>query len=129
MKPLFAVLAMTALPVSAIAETVEIDTATGPQAAPLNPAKVVALDLSAIDTLDALGVEIDGIPNITPPAYLADAFDGVATVGTLFEPDFEALAVMAPDVVFAGGPLADRHSRANRSCADFGHDHRCDQVD
>ena len=103
MKPLFAVLAMTALPVSAIAETVEIDTATGPQAAPLNPAKVVALDLSAIDTLDALGVEIDGIPNITPPAYLADAFDGVATVGTLFEPDFEALAVMAPDVVFAGG--------------------------
>lgn len=103
MKPLFAVLAMTALPVSAIAETVEIDTATGPQAAPLNPAKVVALDLSAIDTLDALGVEIDGIPNITPPAYLADAFDGVATVGTLFEPDFEALAVMDPDVVFAGG--------------------------
>lgn len=103
MKPLFAVLAMTALPVSAIAETVEIDTATGPQAAPLNPAKVVALDLSAIDTLDALGVEIDGIPNITPPAYLADAFDGVAAVGTLFEPDFEALAVMAPDVVFAGG--------------------------
>lgn len=103
MKPLFAVLAMTALPVSAIAETVEIDTATGPQAAPLNPAKVVALDLSAIDTLDALGVEIDGIPNITPPAYLADAFDGVATVGTLFEPDFEALAIMAPNVVFAGG--------------------------
>lgn len=103
MKPLFAVLAVTALPVSAIAETVEIGTATGPQAAPLNPAKVVALDLSAIDTLDALGVEIDGIPNITPPAYLADAFDGVATVGTLFEPDFEALAVMAPDVVFAGG--------------------------
>lgn len=103
MKPLFAVLAMTALPVAALAETVEIDTATGLQTVPLNPAKVVALDLSAIDTLDALGIEIAGIPDMTPPAYLSAATEGVPTVGTLFEPDFEALAVMAPDLVIAGG--------------------------
>lgn len=103
MKPLFAVLAMTALPVAAYAETVNVETATGIKAAPVNPAKVVALDLSAIDTLDALGVDIAGIPDVTPPAYLAAATEGVPTVGTLFEPDFEALAVMAPDLVIAGG--------------------------
>ncbi|MEY8881832.1 ABC transporter substrate-binding protein [Donghicola sp. XS_ASV15] len=103
MKPLFAALALTAIPVTALAETVTVETATGPQSAPLNPATVVALDLSAIDTLNALGVEIAGIPDITPPAYLAKATQDVPTVGSLFEPDFEALAVMAPDLVIAGG--------------------------
>ncbi len=103
MKPLFAALALTAIPVAALAETVTVDTATGPQSAPINPAKVVALDLSAIDTLNALGVEIAAIPDITPPAYLAEATQDLPTVGTLFEPDFEALAVMAPDLVIAGG--------------------------
>ncbi len=87
----------------AFAQSVEVDTATGMATAPAQPDTVVALDLAAIDTLTALGVTLDGVPQITPPAYLTEAFEGVEIVGTLFEPDFEALAVLAPDLIVAGG--------------------------
>lgn len=102
MKAIFCALALV-LPTALHAETVSVTTAAGEVQAPLNPEKTVALDMAAIDTLDALEVEIIGRPDITPPAYLADALADVPTVGTLFEPDFEALAAMAPDLIVAGG--------------------------
>lgn len=103
MKPTLAALALCAAPLAAAAEDVTVQTATGPAAVSQGPEKVVALDLAAIDTLDALGVRADGVPAFTPPAYLAPAMEGAVTVGTLFEPDFEALAVMQPDLIIAGG--------------------------
>lgn len=92
-----------ALPLAAQAETVTIESAAGPVQVETAPAKVVALDLAALDTLDALGVSVAARPDFTPPAYLADALADLPTAGTLFEPDFEALAVMAPDLIVAGG--------------------------
>ncbi|MCW1935047.1 siderophore ABC transporter substrate-binding protein [Pararhodobacter zhoushanensis] len=88
---------------AALAQTVTVQTAGGPVEVATNPDRVVALDLAAIDTLHALGVSLDGVPDFTPPAYLRAAMADVPTVGTLFEPDFEALASMAPDLIIAGG--------------------------
>lgn len=103
MKP-FAILAALALaPAAAAAQTVEIDTAAGPVAAPKAPETVVALDIAAIDTLTALGVAIAAAPAFNPPAYLSDVFASAQPVGSLFEPDFEALASLAPDLIVAGG--------------------------
>lgn len=97
-------LAMTvALPTAIHAQTVTVDTAAGPVDAPANPAEVVVLDFAAIDTMSALELPIAGRPDFTPPAYLAEALKDVPTVGTLFEPDFEALAAMAPGLIVAGG--------------------------
>lgn len=103
MKLAVTTLALAAVPALAVAQTVEIETAAGPATVPAAPETVVALDLAAIDTITALGVTVDGVPDIAPPAYLADALASAETVGTLFEPDFEALAVMAPDLIVAGG--------------------------
>jgi iron complex transport system substrate-binding protein len=103
MKITLAALALTALPTFAFAQSIEIATAAGPATVPTNPETIVALDLAAIDSLSALGVSITGVPSIAPPAYLADVLAAASTVGTLFEPDFEALAVMAPDLIIAGG--------------------------
>ncbi|RPE71882.1 iron complex transport system substrate-binding protein [Pacificibacter maritimus] len=103
MKRTLAALALTAIPTFAFAQTVEVETATGPVEVATSPSTVVALDLAAVDTLSALGVDIAGLPSITPPAYMADVFASTSTVGTLFEPDFEALAVMGPDLIIAGG--------------------------
>lgn len=94
---------LCSLPLAAQAETVTIDSAAGSVQVETAPATVVALDLAALDTLDALGVSVAARPDFTPPAYLADALSDVPTAGTLFEPDFEALAVMAPDLIIAGG--------------------------
>ncbi|AML51888.1 siderophore ABC transporter substrate-binding protein [Falsihalocynthiibacter arcticus] len=103
MKTTLATLALAVIPTFALAQTVEVETATGRMAVPAAPKIIVALDLAAIDDLSALGLKVAGVPDITPPAYLAEAFANTKIVGTLFEPDFEALAVMAPDLIVAGG--------------------------
>ncbi|MDF0602554.1 siderophore ABC transporter substrate-binding protein [Psychromarinibacter sp. C21-152] len=103
MKTTLATLALCVAPLALSAQTVTVETAAGPADVPQAPETVVALDLAAIDTLDALGVAIDGAPAFTPPAHLAPAVEGATPVGSLFEPDFEALAVMAPDLIVAGG--------------------------
>ncbi|CUH82531.1 siderophore ABC transporter substrate-binding protein [Tropicibacter naphthalenivorans] len=103
MKIPFAALALACAPLTAMAQDVTVDAFGGPVTVAQSPETVVALDLAAIDTLHALGVPLDGVPNLTPPAFLASAFDGVPNVGTLFEPDFEALAVLGPDLIVAGG--------------------------
>ncbi|WP_386679155.1 siderophore ABC transporter substrate-binding protein [Loktanella sp. R86503] len=103
MRQTFMIAALAALPTFAMAQDIQIDTAAGPATVPLAPQSVVTFDLAALDTLSALGVTVAGVPDIAPPAFLADVIDGTPTVGTLFEPDFEALAVMAPDFIVAGG--------------------------
>ena len=102
MKP-FTILAATVIAGAAQAQTAPVETFAGLVDAPVSPETVVALDLAAVDSLGALGVAIAGVPDIRPPAYLDDTLAGAVTVGTLFEPDFEALAAMAPDLIIAGG--------------------------
>lgn len=72
---------------------------------PVDPGVVVATDWSAIRTLNDLGVEVDAVPatNGALPTDLA-AYDGgdVPTVGDVFEPDYEAIAAMEPDLVIVG---------------------------
>ncbi|TRW97745.1 siderophore ABC transporter substrate-binding protein [Paracoccus sp. M683] len=102
MKAIICALAVM-LPAALHAETVTIQTATGEVEAEARPGATVALDFAAIDTLSALDVALAARPDFTPPAYLAGALDGLPTVGTLFEPDYEALAAMAPDLIIAGG--------------------------
>lgn len=70
---------------------------------PKNPTKVVALDWSAIRTLNDLGVEVAATPqpNSSLPSDLAK-YEKSTHVGTLFEPDYEAIAAMDPDLVIVG---------------------------
>ncbi|MEM8848836.1 MAG: siderophore ABC transporter substrate-binding protein [Pseudomonadota bacterium] len=91
------------VPSQGLADGISVETVSGSVSVPSSPDTVVALDLAAIDTLAALGVSISGVPAFTPPAYLGPAMDAAEPVGSLFEPDFEALAVMAPDLIIAGG--------------------------
>ena len=73
---------------------------------PLEPATVVVLDFAALDTLDALGLgdRVAGIPSGTAlPPHLASYGDTTENTGTLFEPDFEAINALDPDLIVAGG--------------------------
>jgi iron complex transport system substrate-binding protein len=92
-----------ALPTLALAENVTVKTATGDASVLVSPEKIVALDLAAVDTLEALEVQIAGVPSPVYLDYLDDTAAQAKAVGSLFEPDFEALAVMAPDLIIAGG--------------------------
>ncbi|GGB06993.1 siderophore ABC transporter substrate-binding protein [Allosediminivita pacifica] len=93
--------AASALP--AAAETVTIETATGPATLESEPETVVVFDVTSIDTINALGQEIAGVPAPLYMDRLTEATSEAENVGTLFEPDFETLAVMQPDVIIVGG--------------------------
>ncbi|MBU3030184.1 siderophore ABC transporter substrate-binding protein [Paracoccus marinaquae] len=92
-----------AIPGTVGAAEVSIATATGEARVEQAPQPVAVLDMAAIDTLAALGVKVDGVPEFQPPAYLDEVMADGAGIGTLFEPDFEALAAMAPQLIIAGG--------------------------
>ena len=87
----------------AFAETVTIDTYTGPAQVEVNPAKIAVFDIGALDTLDALGVEVSGVVAPLFVDYVADTAEGADSVGTLFEPDFEAIAAGEYDLLIAAG--------------------------
>jgi iron-siderophore transport system substrate-binding protein len=73
---------------------------------PYQPSTVVVLDFAALDTLDTLGLgdRVIGVPSATAlPPHLAAYGDDTENVGSLFEPDFEAINALDPDLIIAGG--------------------------
>jgi iron complex transport system substrate-binding protein len=67
---------------------------------PFQPEAVVTFDIATLDTLHTIGAgdAVVGIPDIPLPDYLADYAD-LPKVGTLFEPDFESVAELEPDLI------------------------------
>lgn len=73
-----------------------------------NPEKVVVFDFGILDTLDELGIEVTGLPQTTIPTYLEKyTSEDYTNVGSLKEPDFEAIHEMQPDVIFISGRQAE----------------------
>ncbi|WP_424985219.1 siderophore ABC transporter substrate-binding protein [Microbulbifer sp. S227A] len=87
----------------ALADPITIETATGPVTLPGQPENIVALDVAAIDTMTALGVAPKGVISPLFVSYLDAATKGIPAVGSLFEPDFEAIAALTPDLIVVGG--------------------------
>jgi iron complex transport system substrate-binding protein len=86
---------------TAAAEKLTIEHKYGEAVIEKNPEKVVVFDFGILDTLDELGVEVTGVPQATIPSYLEKYADKKYTnVGSLKEPDFEAIHAMQPDVIF-----------------------------
>ncbi|KIL51324.1 periplasmic binding protein [Jeotgalibacillus alimentarius] len=73
-----------------------------------NPQSVVVFDFGTLDTLDALGIEAAGVPQMNIPSYLSKyEGDDYKNVGGLKEPDFEAINAMDPDLIIISGRQAD----------------------
>ncbi len=90
----------------AVAETITVETYTGPAEVTTNPARIAVFDIAALDTLDALGVDVSGVVAPLFVEYVADTAARAERVGTLFEPDFEAIAAGQYDLLVAGGRSA-----------------------
>jgi iron complex transport system substrate-binding protein len=106
----------TAVPASSTgtpttAETVTIEHAQGETVVPTNPETVVVFDVGYLSTLDDLGVDVAGVPaDLHLPSHLEKyTTDAYATVGTLFEPDYEAVNELQPDLVIVAGRSASAY--------------------
>lgn len=93
---------------SSAASQVTVQTANGDVKVPTNPKKIVTLDLGAADTIRALGKEssIVGMPKKTLPAYLKNLPSSIKNVGSMKEPNMEAIAALKPDLIIASGRTA-----------------------
>lgn len=113
MTGLFASIAAGALMFAgaALAGEVTVKHAQGETKLPDVPQKVITFDLSSLDTLDALGVKVLGVPTIKKQDYLTkyDA-DEYIKIGTLFEPDYEAVNAAQPDLIIVGGRSAAKYA-------------------
>ncbi|WP_256757728.1 ABC transporter substrate-binding protein [Cohnella sp. WQ 127256] len=70
---------------------------------PENPERIVVLDIGALDNLLELGIKPIGAPSILSagdpyPAYLKGT-DGIENIGTVNEPNLEAIDALKPDLI------------------------------
>ena len=87
----------------ALAETVTVEHAQGSTEVPADPQRVVVFDMGVLDTLDTLDVDVVGLPKANVPSFLSEyESEEYTDVGTLQEPDYEALARLDPDLVIVG---------------------------
>ena len=92
------------------ASTITVEHAQGSTEVPVNPETVYTFDLGALDTMDALDIDVDGVPAANFPDSLSKyASDDVTKIGSMKEPDFETISAEAPDLIIISGRVADSY--------------------
>lgn len=98
-----------------MAGEIVVEHAQGRTVLPDRAERIFVFDLASLDTLDALGAEVAGVPGSNIPDYLAKyRGDAYARVGTLFQPDYEAVHAGKPDVVIVAGRSAPAYAELSR---------------
>lgn len=89
-------------------EVIKVKTTRGEFPVPKNPERVAVYDLGMMDTLSALGVNVGATIDTVRLDYLKPVVEKATHVGTLFEPNYEALNAFKPQLIITG-------SRANKA--------------
>lgn len=89
---------------AAQAANVKVQDNTGEVSMPLQPKTVLVYDLGALDIIQTLGGAVHGVPNQALPQLLAGYKDAAKypQIGSLFEPDYEKIKALKPDLIIAG---------------------------
>lgn len=92
---------------------VMLHTAEGEKALNKNPTPLAVYDMTALQNLKALGVAVQGMPEITADRLAlidlkADNTPEAANIGTVLEPNLEALNALKPKAVFIGSRMAEK---------------------
>ena len=105
-QTLAAVVCALTLPMAAVhaASTLQVQDNTGTVQVPLKPKTVLVYDFGALDIIRTFGGAVAGNPTqALPPSLQAYADSSkYANIGTLFEPDYEKVKAMKPDLIIAG---------------------------
>nr|WP_245819682.1 iron-siderophore ABC transporter substrate-binding protein [Rhodococcus yunnanensis] len=91
--------------------TRSVEHARGTTEVPASPVRIVTLEPVELDTSVALGVIPVGTAVLSEatgvPAYLGEQAEGITSVGTVAEPQIEAIAALKPDLILG---TETRHS-------------------
>lgn len=92
------------------AQNIPVDTVKGTVDLAINPSPLVVYDMSLLQDLAALNVAVDGMPsNLRLDNLHADTQPEPKGVGTVFEPDLEALNAMKPQAILIGSRMAEKY--------------------
>ncbi len=107
LTPLALVSAM-AFSQSVLADEITVSHAGGETTLESNPQRVVVLGLGSLDVLEKIGVEPVGMVKTFLPEYL-EKFENsdFVNVGSMHEPDFEAIFTLKPDLIIASPRTAN----------------------
>ncbi|CUO90416.1 siderophore ABC transporter substrate-binding protein [Clostridium sp. NSJ-49] len=98
-----------------VSETITITHELGETPVTTNPQKVVVFDYGILDALDSLGVNVTGVVQSGLPDYLTKyAGEEYSSIGTLKEPDMEAIFALTPDLIIISGRQADYYEELNK---------------
>jgi iron complex transport system substrate-binding protein len=82
-----------------------VEHAMGSTDVPANPQRVVVLDTGELDSALALGVmpvgAVSAFPDGRLPGYLDGMTGGITVVGTIAEPNLEAILALEPDLILS----------------------------
>lgn len=90
--------------------TIEVDTVRGDVSLPINPSPLVVYDMTLLQDLAALDVAVAGMPSDLKLDNLhSETQPDPEEVGTVFEPDLEALNAMQPQAILVGSRMAEKY--------------------
>jgi iron complex transport system substrate-binding protein len=90
---------------------IDVDTVKGKVSLPINPSPIVVYDMTLMQDLAALDVAISGKPSGLKLDNLQSKNQpNPKEVGTVFEPDLEALNAMQPQAILVGSRMAEKYN-------------------
>lgn len=90
---------------------IDVEHELGTTTVPVNPETVVVFDFGTLDTLNNLGIDVAALPTGNVPSYLEEfTAEDYVNAGTLFEPDFEVLANLNPDLIIISGRTQEAYA-------------------
>ncbi|WML32750.1 siderophore ABC transporter substrate-binding protein [Clostridium sp. OS1-26] len=79
-----------------------------------NPKKIVVFDYGIVDSIDKMGIDITALPKSNIPNYLKKFKDEkYIDAGTLFEPNFEKIQELKPDLIVISPRQASVYNKLN----------------
>ncbi len=97
---------------AAVSYPITIKHTSGETTLKAQPKRVVVFDMAALDSIDAMGLGdvVVGVPGSSIPTWLKDDqgidYSKLPAMGSMKEPDMEAIAKIKPDLILIGGRMA-----------------------
>ena len=103
----------TALAVSTQLMAFELKHSEGTIKLDSTPERIVSYDLAIVDSLNFLGVDVVGMPDVHSREAFAK-YAEVKAAGTMFDPDYAALGELKPDLIFASRRTAAKQEELTK---------------
>ncbi|WP_074381417.1 siderophore ABC transporter substrate-binding protein [Bartonella doshiae] len=97
-------------------ENLTINHVSGTTTVPASPQKIVVFDLATLDNMNLLSIKtIVGVPEGKKPVYLQQFDDAkYEKIGTLFEPDYEKIATLQPDLIVISSRTQSKYKELSK---------------